>query len=61
MLDRSAFADACHRIEALGVNTIAGAHSPTIASSHTDEAFTLLRRLPDTAAPLQPGHCGAGR
>lgn len=54
-LDRSRFAQACARIERLGVSTIASAHGPTVDPGHVSTAFEMLRQLPDAEVPPQPG------
>jgi flavorubredoxin len=54
MVDDAAFARSAQRIEALGVTTIAGAHSPTIPSSHVAPAFEMLRAVPRTSPPAMP-------
>ncbi len=54
MLDHDAFAESARTIEQLGVTTIAGAHTPTIPSTHLDQAFTMLRAMPTTPAPPMP-------
>jgi flavorubredoxin len=55
MLDRTAYGEACARIERLGVRTIATAHGPTVGAGQVDRAFHLLRAVPDEPVPPQPG------
>jgi flavorubredoxin len=55
LADPVRFADACRRVERMGVRTIATAHGPTIGTSQLDQAFELMRRLPDSPVPPQPG------
>lgn len=55
MVQAAAFASECARIESLQPTTIATCHGPTIEQSHVARAFELMRSVPDTAAPPQPG------
>jgi flavorubredoxin len=55
LLDPDAFAGECRRIEQLRPSTIATAHGPTIEQSHISAAFEMLRAVPTSAAPPQPG------
>jgi flavorubredoxin len=55
MLDRGAYAEACRRMETLGITTIATAHGPTIGAASMAAAHDLMRRLPDSVAAPQPG------
>ncbi len=58
LVDHSRFAARCDRAQALGMTTIAGAHSPLITDPSIDDAFRLLRALPATPPPSWPGHVG---
>ena len=51
IVDHQRFAAQCDRIQALGMTTIATAHSPLITDTSIDHAFQLLRDLPATPAP----------
>jgi flavorubredoxin len=51
MVDHQRFAAFCDRTRALGMTTIATAHSPLITDTSLDDAFRLLRDLPATGAP----------
>jgi flavorubredoxin len=55
LVDHRRFASRCDRIRALGMTTIASAHSPLISDTSIDHAFRLLRDLPATPAPPWPG------
>jgi flavorubredoxin len=55
LVDRSRFLTECRRVTDLPLTAIAGTHGPTIEASNLAMAFELLRRLPDDAAPPQPG------
>ena len=54
LVDHRRFAALCDRTQALGMTTIASAHSPLITDSSIDQAFRLLRDLPATPAPPWP-------
>jgi flavorubredoxin len=55
MLESDAFAVTCRRIEQLRPTTIATCHGPTIEATHVQQAFDLLRAVPHTPVPPQPG------
>jgi len=55
LVDRSAWATECDRIERLGITAIATAHGPVIEQSHVAAAFEMLRSIPDADVPPQPG------
>jgi flavorubredoxin len=55
LVDHQRFAALCDRTRAVGMTTVATAHSPLIADASIDHAFRLLRDLPTAAAPV-PGH-----
>lgn len=55
MVDRQRYAAEVERVRAMGMTTIATAHSPLIAGPSIGEAFDLLRGLPDAAPPPAPG------
>ena len=55
LTDPDRFADQCRRIEQLDPNTIAGAHGPAITRPDLPFAFELLRRVPTSSEPVQPG------
>jgi flavorubredoxin len=55
LVDHGRFAARCDRTQALGMTTIASAHSPLITDASIDDAFRLLRALPATPAPPWPG------
>jgi flavorubredoxin len=54
LVDQRRFAALCDRTQALGMTTIATAHSPLITDTTIDQAFQLLRDLPATPAPPCP-------
>ena len=54
MVDRERFAAEVERVRAMGMTTIATAHSPLITSSTVADAFSLLGRLPDAIVPPAP-------
>lgn len=54
LVDRDRYAAEVDRVQALGMTTIATAHSPLIAGAHVAEAFALLRGLPDVPPPPLP-------
>ena len=55
LVDRARFGEVCATIERLGVSTIATCHSPTIGASQVEQAFALLRAVPESEALPQPG------
>lgn len=55
MVDPSAYAATCARIETLRPSAIATAHGPTIEASDLEQAFDLLRDVLNHPAPPQPG------
>ena len=54
LVDRDRYAAEVDRVEALGMTTIATAHSPLIAGDHVADAFALLQSLPDMPPPPLP-------
>jgi flavorubredoxin len=54
LVDRRRYADEVDRVHAMGMTTIATAHSPLIPAAKVAEAFTLLRHLPDVSVPPAP-------
>ena len=54
LVDRARYAAEVDRVRALGMTSIATAHSPLIAPGDVDEAFALLRGIPDAAVPPAP-------
>lgn len=54
LVDRARFAAEVDRVRALGMTSIATAHSPLITPSRVDEAFALLRDIPDAPVPPAP-------
>jgi flavorubredoxin len=56
LLDLAKFRALCDEIQALGATTIATAHSPLITEPMVDQAFALMRRLPEMAEPPCPDH-----
>ncbi len=55
LVDRVRYAAELDRVRALGMTTIATAHSPLIPTASIPEAFALLRDLPDVPVPPAPG------
>jgi hypothetical protein len=53
LLDEHRFAALCDRTGAMGMTTIASAHSPLITDTSIDRAFALVRDLPRAAALLE--------
>ena len=56
LADELRFATQCDRVQALGMTTIASAHSPLITDASIDRAFALLCSLPAAAAAVAPDH-----
>ncbi|MBW3642306.1 MAG: MBL fold metallo-hydrolase [Actinobacteria bacterium] len=54
MVDRERFAAEVERVRAMGMTTIATAHSPLITPGTVADAFSLLGRLPDATVPPAP-------
>jgi flavorubredoxin len=54
LVDPERFGALCDRVRALGMTTIATAHSPLIGPGSIDDAFALLRDLPIVDAPPVP-------
>ncbi len=54
LVDRQRYEAEVDRVGAMGVTTIATAHSPLITPASVGDAFALLRRLPDAAVPPVP-------
>ncbi len=54
MVDRRRYAAEVERVRALGMTSIASAHSPLIPATSLDRAFDLLRGLPDADVPPAP-------
>ncbi len=55
LVDRARFGAEIDRVQAMGMTTIATAHSPLITSRSLCDAFALLRSLPDRPIPPVPG------
>lgn len=55
LLDRTAFAGECRRIEDLRPTVIATAHGPTIAGPDVRTALEMMRAMPSVTVPPQPG------
>jgi len=54
LVDRQRYETEVDRVGAMGMTTIATAHSPLITTGSLEDAFALLRRLPDAAVPPVP-------
>lgn len=54
MTDDAKFQATVDRVEALGVSTIAGCHTPVIGRAHVDRAIAATRRSPFAMVPSQP-------
>ena len=52
MVDPTQYQLRVHRLQALGISTIATCHSPTITGANVARAFDLLRAVP--SAPVVP-------
>ncbi len=55
LVDRARYTAEVDRVQAMGMRTIATAHSPLITSESMSDAFALLRGLPDRPVPPVPG------
>jgi len=42
------------RVQSLELEVVAGCHTPVIRKSQIDQAFTMIRRIPDLEPPPQP-------
>jgi flavorubredoxin len=54
LVDSERYAAYCNQIQALGMETIATAHSPLITASSLDRAWELTRELPNVTPPPCP-------
>jgi flavorubredoxin len=54
LVDQHKFAASCDAVQALGMTTIAAAHSPLIPEAAIGKAFHVLRHLPAVPAPPCP-------
>jgi flavorubredoxin len=54
LVDPRRYADHCDKIQALGMDVIATAHSPLITKDKMDEAWALARELPNVTPPPIP-------
>ena len=54
LVDRARYAAEVDRVRSLGMTTIATAHSPLITHASLDEAFALLRDIPNAPVPPAP-------
>ena len=54
LVDRTRYAAEVDRVRAMGMTTIATAHSPLIEGRSVADAFALLRDLPDVPVPPAP-------
>jgi hypothetical protein len=54
IVDRQKYAAEIDRVRAMGITAMATAHSPLITPASVEDAFALLRRLPDVAVPPVP-------
>jgi hypothetical protein len=54
LVDPKRYADHCDKIQALGMDVIATAHSPLITKDKMDEAWALTRELPNVTPPPIP-------
>lgn len=54
LVDRARYAAEVERVRALGMTSIATAHSPLITPARVEEAFALLRDIPDAPVPPAP-------
>jgi flavorubredoxin len=55
LVDPARFAAACDASRALGMTTIASAHSPLITAESIDAAYDIARTLPTVTPPDMPG------
>ncbi len=54
LVDQQRYAAEVDRVRSLGMTSIATAHSPLITPASIDDAFDLLRALPETTPPPAP-------
>jgi hypothetical protein len=54
LVDAERFSDRCDRLQVLGMQTIASAHSPLITGDAVIDAFQLARELPGIRPPELP-------
>ena len=54
IVDRERYAAEIDRVRAMQITAIASAHSPLITPASVEDAFALLRRIPDMPAPPVP-------
>jgi flavorubredoxin len=54
LVDRARYAGEVDRVRALGMTSIASAHSPLITPASMNDAFVLLRDIPDAEVPPAP-------
>lgn len=54
LVDRARYAAEVDRVRALNMTSIATAHSPLITPASIDDAFALLRDIPDAPVPPPP-------
>jgi flavorubredoxin len=55
MLDQAAYQRSVDRVEALGINAIAGCHTPAIRASHVPQAIRQIRTFAEVTVPAEPG------
>lgn len=54
-LDRARFHEHVDRVQSLGVEVLPNCHGPAISGTMVDEAFELIRRVPDLPPWIEPG------
>jgi hypothetical protein len=54
-VDAGRFRDECRVVESLAPTVVATAHDPTSAGPHVSTALEMMRALPETSGPPQPG------
>jgi flavorubredoxin len=54
LVDPKRFAAHCDKVRALGMDTIATAHSPLITGASIDQAFAITKELPNVTPPPAP-------
>ncbi len=54
LLDKDKYERHVDRVQSLELEVVAGCHTPVIRKSQIDQAFTMIRRIPDLEPPPQP-------
>jgi flavorubredoxin len=54
LLDKDKYERHVDRVQSLELEVVAGCHTPVIRKPQIDQAFTMIRRIPDLEPPPQP-------